>query len=268
MKRGLIASLAALCLGGQTALACVGPGTTQVDELYPSANVLPENLLRLYLYFTGPMADADILPYIALHHEDGTLVEGVFLSNRFDLWSPDRTRLTVLLDPGRVKTGLYAHDALGRALVPGERYVLHVGTGAQDAAGCDLANAFSHGFSVGPTDKEPPDPSNWTLDVPKTGSTDPLRISLGSSHDHLSMAFRIRVKQGGQILPGRVGLESSETEWTFTPRAPWTSRSYELSIGEELEDLAGNRPGQLFDQPVGLELPQPDLQIWFEPGAP
>ncbi|MEO0931908.1 MAG: hypothetical protein AAFY14_14880, partial [Pseudomonadota bacterium] len=108
MFRSLLAIVATFFLCNYPAAACTGPATTVVDEIYPSGDVVPENLLRMYLYFSGPMAEADILPHIRLRHEDATAVDGVFLSNRFDLWSPDRTRLTLLLDPGRVKTGLNA----------------------------------------------------------------------------------------------------------------------------------------------------------------
>ena len=263
--RRLFIGLAALTLGGHPATACSTPGATEVDQIYPSAAVVPENLLRIYLYFTGPMGEADILPHITLRRADGTVVEGAFLANRYELWSPDRTRLTLLFDPGRVKTGLDAHDALGRALIAGERYVVMVEPRAQDASGCDLAAAYSHGFVAGPGDLEPPDPNDWVLDLPQAGTTDPLRVRLGTAHDHLSMAFRIRVKLDGDVLPGRVALENEESVWVFAPRAAWTSARHEVSIAEELEDLAGNRPGQLFDQPIARDLPPPTLQLWFAP---
>ncbi|MEL6837829.1 MAG: hypothetical protein AAFP85_00970 [Pseudomonadota bacterium] len=265
MFRSLLAIVATFFLCNYPAAACTGPATTVVDEIYPSGDVVPENLLRMYLYFSGPMAEADILPHITLRNEDGAAVDGVFLSNRFDLWSPDRTRLTLLLDPGRVKTGLNAHKAFGRALVAGQSYVLTVDTQARTAAGCNLAAPFSHSFVAGDGDFDPPNPGRWALDLPAAGTTDPLRISLGSAHDHLSMAFRIQVRKDGQTLPGRVSLDRAETIWTFAPRLPWTANRHEVLIGEELEDLAGNRPGQLFDQPMDLNLPQPDLKLWFLP---
>ncbi|WP_421726100.1 hypothetical protein [Bauldia sp.] len=267
MFRILVAGVAALGLGGYSAAACTGLGATQIDEIYPSGDVVPENLIRFYLYFTAPMSGADVLPSVTLSRSDGSLVNDAFLSNRFELWSPDRTRLTLLFDPGRVKTGLEAHDALGRALIAGQRYVLTIDTRARDAEGCDLAAAFSHSFVAGPSDAEPPDPGNWAVRVPKAGTTEPLRITLGSPHDHLSMAFRIQVRHDGETLPGRVELQADETIWEFTPRNQWAAERHEISIDERLEDLAGNRPGQLFDQPIDLALPRPELRLWFLPGA-
>ncbi|MEL7026957.1 MAG: hypothetical protein AAGO57_06985, partial [Pseudomonadota bacterium] len=123
MYRIFIAGIAALLSGGNVAAACDGPGQTRIDAIYPSGSTFPENILRVYFYFSGPMAEAEILDNITLSRADGTPVDAAFLSNRFDLWSPDRTRLTLLFDPARVKTGLEANTELGRALEEGEAYV-------------------------------------------------------------------------------------------------------------------------------------------------
>ena len=267
MRRILLAGVAALSLGGHGAVACTGGVGTRVDAIYPSGNAVPENMLRFYLYFTGPMAEEDILPRVALRKGDGSEVEGAFLSNRFELWSPDRTRLTLLFDPGRVKTGLDAHDALGRALVSGESYQLTVDPGARDAAGCPLAEGFSHRFVASESDVAPPDPETWTIEAPKPETTEPLRVSLGSPHDHLSMAYKIRVLRHGEVVPGRLDLQAAETVWVFTPKEPWAASGYSIEVGEELEDLAGNRPGQLFDQPIGALKTVPKLAIHFSPSG-
>ncbi|MEM9319016.1 MAG: hypothetical protein AAGA70_08400 [Pseudomonadota bacterium] len=266
MFRTILASVAALYLGGHPAAACSVAALTQVDAIYPSGRAIPENILRLYLYFTAPMGEADILPHISLVRADGLVIDDAFLENRFDLWSPDRTRLTLLFDPARVKTGLEAHEALGRALIAGESYELRVDTGAADAQGCPLAAPFSHSYVAVASDVEPPDPRDWAFDTPQADTIEPLRIVLGSSHDHASMAFRIQVWRDGERLPGRVELGTDETAWIFTPRRAWATERHEIRIEEELEDLAGNRPGQLFDQPVGVELPMPQLSLSFLPG--
>lgn len=86
-----------------------------VEEVYPSSNILPENLLRFYIYFSEPMMTSDSLESVYLADSNGKKLKGVFFKNRFDLWSSDKTRLTLLFDPGRVKTGLVAHNKMGRA---------------------------------------------------------------------------------------------------------------------------------------------------------
>ncbi|MEM1286027.1 MAG: hypothetical protein AAGH43_11620 [Pseudomonadota bacterium] len=261
-----LAVVASVSLLTAQAHACSGSAQTQVDAIFPSGAQVPENLLRFYLYFTAPMSTDDVLSSVSLITSDGVLVEGAFLSNRFDLWSPDRARLTVLFDPGRVKTGLDAHDALGRALEAGERYELRIDSGLRDAQGCSLAASFTHQFTATSGDIEPPDPSLWTVDAPQSGSRAPVRVRLGNAHDHLSMAYRIRVRdEDGETVPGRVELANAETDWLFHPRQAWSDQTYTVTVGEELEDLAGNRPGQLFDQPIAMDMPEPVLRLSFQP---
>lgn len=136
--------------------ACSTPESEGRIDIYPTAEDLPENLLRFYVYFPRSMGQQDILLHIEIRDEAGNPVDGALLSNRYDLWSPDRRRLTLLLDPGRVKTGLAAHEAMGRALQPDQRYSLSIRGTATDAEGCALGQDRVHGFRVGPADLTPP----------------------------------------------------------------------------------------------------------------
>jgi len=262
MRLFLIAGLAAALVAGP--LQACEDGQTEVSDVYPSGTALPENLLRFYIYFSAPMGEGDILPAINLLDAEGRRVEGVFLPNRFDLWSADRTRLTLLLDPGRVKSGLQANLALGRALVPGETYHLQISDTAQDARGCALASAHSATFEATEADLSSPSPAEWVLTVPKVETRAPLKVALDGPVDHLSLAYRLRViGPDGAPVPGRIDLGESETDWLFTPRAPWQETAYGLAIDPTLEDLAGNRPGVLFDQPIGTpETPWPRVLDW------
>jgi hypothetical protein len=188
---------------------------------------------------------------IQLLDASGDPVEQAFLSNREDLWSPDRRRLTLLLDPGRVKTRLDAHEELGRALVPGQSFAFEVSGDALTADGCPLGDDTRHAFQVTAADFEPPEPSDWLLSPTQAMTTDPLEVTLGSPHDHLSLAFRLRVlDMSGAIVPGSIALGDDEASWRFTPDAAWQPERYTLTIDERLEDLAGNRPGLLFDRPL------------------
>ncbi len=249
MKLQLCAAVVAfLASGSLTQAAC--PAAQGVD-IYPTAKVLPENLLRVYVYYPRPMSADAGLQHVRLLKSDGVTLAGVFLANRADLWSPDRRRLTLLLDPGRVKTGLIANENLGRALVAGESYMLEVPGSALDTTGCPLGIDTQHNFAVENADTDTPDPAHWTIVTPRAHGTDTLRVDLGSAHDHLSMAFRLRVlDKDGNTVPGAIALGPAEQLWEFTPRAAWTATRYTLAIDERLEDLAGNRPGRLFDRPA------------------
>lgn len=262
MRRLLALGCAAVLAAGP-AQSC-DTGHTIVAEVYPSGQALPENLLRIYVYFSAPMGRGDILPAIDLLDAKGRVVEGVFLSNRFDLWSADRTRLTLLLDPGRVKTGLIANRQLGRALVAGETYRLVISGAAEDAQGCPLAASYSVSFDAVPADLVSPSPNAWALVTPAVGTRGPLVVELDGPMDHLSLAYRLRViGANGAPVRGRIDLDGAETRWVFTPDAPWPDAVHQLAVDPRLEDLAGNRPGVLFDQPVGAPtVPWPNNLDW------
>lgn len=248
----LIAKLIlATCLVAGQAQACETGGTT-VADVYPTNTELPENLLRFYIYFSAPMGQAGILPSVDLLDAEGAVIEGVFLSNRFDLWSPDRTRLTLLLDPGRVKTGLEANVAMGRALVAGERYSLRVSDSAKDGQGCALHSPHIFTFSAMQADVNSPSPADWVLTLPKAESRDPITVRLDGAIDHLSLAYRLRIlDDAGNPVSGRIELGNAETQWTFTPNSPWQYAPHNLKIDPLLEDLAGNRINAVFDLDLG-----------------
>ena len=234
-------------------LACDGgdAGTTSVSEVYPSADALPENLLRFYIYFSAPMRRDGVGSSITLMDDAGEPLSGVFLANRRELWSPDGRRLTLMFDPGRVKTGLDAHEAMGRALTPGERYALTVDASALDAAGCRLANDFSKEFVAFDADLTVPNLDEWRLATPTAGTREALSLRLNGPHDHVSLAHRIRVRDSsGTVVPGSIALADYEQVWRFTPQAPWRAESYAIAVDTTLEDIAGNRLTGLFDRPA------------------
>lgn len=224
---------------------------SHVSAVYPTADVLPENLLRFYIYFSKPMKRTNVLSSIYLADEKGNKLEGVFLDNKFDLWSPDNTRLTLLFDPGRVKTGLVAHNAMGRALKPGNDYQLVIDDKLQDANNCDLEKTYKKHFRATTQDYESPNAEKWVIKKPKVNTREALTVLFNGKIDHLSLAYRVRVKtEHGQSVSGKISLANDEREWKFTPSLPWKSGNYSLVVDPKLEDIAGNRVTGLFDQPL------------------
>ena len=241
----LLAAMAA-----PAAFATCEQASTRVSTVYPTAGQLPENLLRFYLYFSGPMRRDAVRAATYLADAKGNRLKGVFLDNREELWSKDSTRLTLLFDPGRVKTGLVAHNALGRALTPGQDYQLVVDSSAKDARGCNLASRYVKTFRAVAADYQAPDISRWQLSQPADRSRQPLLLTLDGITDHLSLAYRLRVHdEDGVVVAGRLALGDRERQWRFTPNRPWDKGPYQLVIDPGLEDIAGNRLSGLFDQP-------------------
>lgn len=242
-----------------------------VERVYPTADVLPENLLRLYVYFSKPMRPDVARHSIKLVDQDGCVIDGALLDTHSGLWSSDRRRLTVLLNPGRVKSGLNASNTMGPAIREGGRYSVEIAAGAMALDGSMLAEPYLKTFEVIGPDRRSPRPERWTLSEPRLGSLDPLAVLLDESVDHASLAFRVRViDETGGVVQGRLELGHHEQRWMLTPEEPWAAGAYSLRIEHELEDLAGNRPGQTFEHRGGIELDEPAylIPISLAPPAP
>lgn len=265
-------ALAGFMSGSAVANACETGNSPVaiVEQVYPTADVLPENLLRFYIYFSEPMVREGIWDSVVLMDDDGEIVPGAFIENKFDLWSPDDKRLTVLFDPGRVKTGLVAHNTLGRALEPGKNYTLQVSTSAETRNGCHLATVYRKVFTVTESDFDAPDLAAWHILAPVAGTKESLRVTLDGLTDHLSMAYRIRVKDAdGNPVRGALRLDDNEQAWVFTPQKPWAQTPHQLEVNTALEDIVGNRLTGLFDRPVvkdGFSEPASDVEaLQFTP---
>ena len=88
--------------------------------IYPTAAELPVNLLRVYVHFSAPMSEGWAARAIRVSREDtGETLDDVFLPPEPELWDPERKRLTMLLDPGRIKRGLVPNLEFGYPLVEG-----------------------------------------------------------------------------------------------------------------------------------------------------
>ncbi len=269
--------LALVGVGVLVTSAAVGLSPTctslaRVTEVYPTADVLPENLLRFYIYFSEPMLREDALSSIHLVDDHGDRVNGAFLDNKFGLWSPNGRRLTLLFDPGRVKTGLVAHNTLGRALRPHQAYELIIDSTLRDLSRCPLAASHRKTFRVSMADDQAPDIQQWHLQPPRSHTRDSLAVALNGVHDHLSLAYRIRVKTvDDRVVPGRIDLANAEQQWQFVPDQPWQSQPYLLAIDPTLEDIAGNRMTGLFERPLepgGQPIQVNWLTIPFQPSDP
>jgi hypothetical protein len=221
---------------------------TRVTEVYPTAAALPENLLKFYLHFSEPMSRGHVYDYIHLRTETGTNVELPFLELDEELWDPTMTRLTLFLDPGRIKRGVRPLEEVGPSLERGHRYTLVISRALRDAVGHSLAEDFEKPFLVTPPDREPLDPTTWKIEPPQTGTRGALAIRFPKPLDHALAQRSIRViDPAGATVFGVVGLSEGECRWSFVPGQPWPSGTYQLAILTTIEDLAGNNIGKPFE---------------------
>src|SRR5262245_32130723 len=182
----------------------VPPPTTLVRHVYPSAYTLPDNLLKFYIHFTAPMSRGNIYDHIHLRDESGRDVELPFLEIDEELWDGTTTRLTLIIDPGRIKRGVRPPEEIGPALEAGKSYTLAIGREGRDGAGNPLKEGFQKAFKVTPPDREPPDPARWKVESPRAGSRDPLAVVFPEPMDHALSQRLIRVAEDqGGAPPGK-----------------------------------------------------------------
>lgn len=221
---------------------------TEVAAVYPTAATLPENQLKFYLQFTAAMGRGEAYDHLHLFDETESELDLPFLEIGEELWDPSGKRLTLLLDPARVKRGLKPREEQGPVLEAGRRYTLVIDRRWRDAAGRPLAAEFRKRFSVGLPDETCPEPRRWQLAVPAAGSRTPLAVRLGESLDQALLERMLSVSDSaGRRVPGEVQIGEREATWSFTPEQAWQAGKYRLVADTLLEDLAGNSIARKFE---------------------
>ena len=114
------------------------PADDRGADIHPTAAEVPRNLLRFYVWFSAPMSEGYAAGHVRLADDDGSAMAGALLPTEHELWDAARRRLTVLLDPARIKRGLIPHREAGYPLRSGEPFRLVVDGGFRDAQGLPL----------------------------------------------------------------------------------------------------------------------------------
>ncbi len=223
------------------------PSTTEVVEIYPTAAEVPRNLLRCYVRFSAPMGREYVADNVRLVDDSGETIDGALLPADHELWDADRLRLTVLLDPARIKRGVASQA--GSALRPGASFRLVVDPDFRDAQGIPLRRGAERRYRVGDDERRRVDPSAWTLSLPPSGSCDPLLVAFDRPLDHGLLAHCLQVVgPDGRPVDGVPETGSGEHSWRLTPRRPWSSAQYHLIVNPIIEDVAGNSVARIFDR--------------------
>ncbi len=225
---------------------------TEVVAIYPTAAEVPVNLLKVYVHFSRPMSEGWADRAVRVCREDiGEALEGAFLPPDPELWDPARRRLTMLLDPGRIKRGLVPNLEVGYPLTEGVPVRVEIGPEYRDARGQPLKTGGKRSYRIGPALRSRIDPGCWHLTAPGVGSLRPLLVEFDRPLDHALLQHSLWVC-GPEETPlrgwGEVG--AAESSWTFTPASPWKDGEYRLVVNSKLEDLAGNTAVRVFDRDV------------------
>jgi hypothetical protein len=224
---------------------------TKLVAIYPSADVLPENQLRFYLHFSAPMGRGEAYRHLRMLNEKNEPIDMPFLEIGEELWDPTGTRLTLLIDPGRIKREVKPREELGPVLSAGHKYQLVIAPGWRDEAGHGLAKGAVKRFLAGPPRSLALDQHDWKLQTPAAGSREPLVLTFPQPLDHALLQRTIVVVRAGEAasesLSGAITIGQHEQRWEFRPDQSWPAGRYEIVVDTTLEDLAGNRIGVPFE---------------------
>ncbi len=216
--------------------------------IYPTADTLPENLLKMYLRFSKPMAAGNSLRFVSLLNNYGDTLQAPFLALQPELWNQAGTQLTLWLDPGRIKKDLQPNKALGPPLVQGETVTLIVSPRWKAQNGLSLESTFTKQFFVGSADKTSPAPESWKLEIPTVATRQPLAISFGEPLDYSLLKETITIHNSDEeTVLGKIGMVENEKQLLFVPDRVWATGQYDVLIASILEDLAGNNLHRLFE---------------------
>ncbi len=242
--------------------------STELLGIYPSADTLPENLLKFYFHFSQPMSQTHSLEKLLVLSDEDTIQP--FLDLPSELWNLDRTVLTLWLDPGRIKRELVPNRESGNPLIKGKSYRLIVPPSWNDAQGLPLIEGYEKAFYVDERDDELPVPQNWKLIIPKVNSMDPLLIDFHEPLDYslLQESFVI-INSDSTKMEGEFELMTNEKLLKFSPLNNWKTGEYNILIKTKLEDLSGNNLNRPFDRDmtkVEVTNELPFVSLGFEIG--
>jgi hypothetical protein len=223
----------------------------ELVQFFPSADTLPENLLKVFLHFSHPMREGQSGKFVTLIKNGSDTIHNAFLDLQPELWNENRTILTLWLDPGRIKRDLQPNKKLGSPLQNQASYQIIVSPEWQDTNGGHSKTTFKKTFITTSRDSLSPAPASWKLALPEKNTSEPLKVYFQESLDNslLNETLSI-VSDKGQPVPGKWLIGPKENSARFTPDAAWNGESYVLQVETRLEDVAGNNVNRVFDRDV------------------
>lgn len=141
------------------------PKTTrpEIVSVTPNLKIVPANLLRFYVHFSSPMGIENPYDFITIEDKNGKALIDPFVIVPEGLWNIDRTRLTLLLHPGRIKQGVGPNMTEGDILRAGNVYTLKIDARWKGASGEPLKDSFSRSINASNTLRKAINVNLWAL---------------------------------------------------------------------------------------------------------
>jgi hypothetical protein len=238
----------------------------KVVKIYPTADVLPANHLRFYIYFDRPMRGGkELFEHLAILDAKGKEVDEPWLVD--EIWDEENNCLILFIHPGRIKWGVELRESMGPVLYEKRAYTLVVRGNWTDLEGNKLGKDTIKKFRTTPEDRVRIELSDWKLTAPTAGTRDAVTLTLSKCLDYRSLQTGFTVMNArGQIIDGAITSGKDEKSWRFTPTRPWQTGPHRLAVSPDVEDVAGNTPSRPFDMDLLTPTrPAQKLQFEFEP---
>lgn len=245
------------------------PAPVSVTAVYPPGDKLPENQLKFYVYFSGSMGRGDAYKHVRLLDAEGNTIVEPFLEIGEEFWDQSQQRLTLLIDPGRIKQGVAPREIIGPVFEMGKKYKLVIDSTWPDAHGRHLTKGFEKSFEIVAPIRSAIDHTKWKVKLPRAGSNEHLVVEFDRPMDHALLERTISLHDAtGKRLEACTFTANNDQAWTHIGGPPWPAGKYQLRIDTVLEDLAGNRIGKAFEidelRPLDRVIDQSDVTIDFE----
>ncbi|WP_146129910.1 Ig-like domain-containing protein [Flagellimonas meridianipacifica] len=221
----------------------------ELIAIYPSMDTVPQNLLKMYFVFSHPMQHSkSALDFISVFDNTAQKESDIFLEMETELWNKERTRLTLWLDPGRIKTDLIPNQEKGPPLLQKHCYTISIDSLWTSEQGYPLTRKYVKMLNVVGKDLQRPNPKLWEVNIPKENTQNPLEIRFNEPMDAVLILETIQVKnREGELIEGTFSLLENELKIEFKPEEKWILGNYSVHVNPVLEDLAGNNLERLFD---------------------
>ncbi len=237
----------------------------KIVKIYPSADVLPANQLRFYIYFDRPMRGGKgLFKQIALVDDKGKEIHDPWLLD--EIWDEANNCLILYIHPGRIKWGVELRELLGPVLFEKRAYSLVVRGELSDTDGNKIGKDLVKKFRTTAEDRNRIELRQWSLLPPCAGSGERLIVTIPKSIDYRSLQRFITVTDAkGKRVEGEFEIGKHEKEWTYIAKNGWPEGQYHLEINGDLEDVAGNTPLRPFDLDLkAKKLPPQSLKLKFK----
>ncbi len=221
-----------------------------VEAIYPSASILPSNILKWHIQFSRPINKTNVYEHIQFVDNYGEEISKAILPIENTLTNSKGTLLTLWIEPGRQKRDLIPNQQLGPVFVSGNDYKIIINKELKDQNGVPMLQTSAHKFTIADADRDLINISSWEVLPPVLKTKSSLIINCHESLDYTSALNGVFVIYNNKKVAGNWEIKDNETKLIFNPLKIWNKGNYIILFNSKIEDLSGNNLNRLFDHKI------------------